>query len=40
MGMPEVIIATTALAIKGIFTFAIVYAGARLAIRHERQPPK
>jgi hypothetical protein len=27
------------LAIKGIVTFAIVYAAARLAIRHERQIP-
>ena len=27
------------LAIKGIVSFAIVYAGARLAIRHERRIP-
>ena len=26
-------------AIKGIVSFAIVYAGARLAIRHERRIP-
>jgi hypothetical protein len=25
------------LAVKGLVTFAIVYAGARLAIRHERR---
>jgi hypothetical protein len=31
------VVALGMLALKGVVTFAIVYAGARLAIRHERR---
>jgi hypothetical protein len=30
------LVALAALAVKGLFTLALVYVGARLAIRHER----
>jgi hypothetical protein len=38
MDMPVALIVVGSLAIKGIVMFVIAYAGARLAIKHERFP--
>ena len=34
---PMVLFGLTGLAVQGVVTFALVYFGARLAIRHERR---